>query len=71
LGEVGPAGTIAALRDAHLAHLHDAGYLVAARPLLGPPDRELRGLSTQRGPERAVELNQEDPAVRAVCRQGT
>src|SRR4030081_2873265 len=29
------------LQDAHMAHLadlHDAGYLVAAGPLLGPPD---------------------------------
>ncbi len=59
----------AALQDAHLAHLadlHEAGYLLAAGPLLGPPDRELRGLSILNvEPERALALKQEDPAVRA------
>lgn len=59
----------AALQDAHLAHLadlHEAGYLVAAGPLLGSPDREFRGLSILNvDPERALELKQEDPAVRA------
>lgn len=59
----------AALQDAHLAHLadlHEAGYLLAAGPLLGPPDRELRGLSILNvDPERALALKQEDPAVRA------
>jgi uncharacterized protein len=59
----------AALQDAHMAHLadlHDAGYLVAAGPLLGPPDRQFRGLSSLRvDPERARVLKAEDPAVRA------
>lgn len=59
----------AALQDAHMAHLaelHDAGYLLAAGPLLGPPDREFRGLSILNvDPDRAVQLKQDDPAVRA------
>jgi uncharacterized protein len=59
----------AALQDAHLAHLadlHEAGYLLAAGPLLGPPDREFRGLSILNvDPERARQLKEEDPAVRA------
>ena len=59
----------AALQDAHLAHLadlHEAGHLVAAGPLLGPPDREFRGLSLLRvGPEEALRLKEDDPAVRA------
>jgi uncharacterized protein YciI len=59
----------AALQDAHMAHLadlHEAGYLLAAGPLLGPPDRELRGLSILNvDPERALALKQQDPAVRA------
>ena len=36
----------AALQDAHMAHLadlHEAGHLLAAGPVLGPPDRERRG----------------------------
>lgn len=56
----------AALQDAHMAHLaelHDAGYLLAAGPLL---DEKFRGLSILNvGPERAVELKEQDPAVRA------
>jgi uncharacterized protein len=59
----------AALQDAHMAHLadlHDAGYLVAAGPLLGPPDREFRGLSILNvDQERARALKEQDPAVRA------
>jgi uncharacterized protein YciI len=59
----------AALQDAHMAHLadlHEAGYLVAAGPLLGSPDREFRGLSILKvDPERALLLKQDDPAVRA------
>jgi uncharacterized protein YciI len=59
----------AALQDAHMAHLadlHDAGYLVAAGPLLGTADREFRGLSILTvEPERAWRLKQDDPAVRA------
>src|SRR6266699_3510319 len=57
------------MQDAHLAHLadlHDAGYLVAAGPLLGPMDREFRGLSILTvDAEQARALKEEDPAVRA------
>lgn len=59
----------AALQDAHMTHLadlHQAGHLLAAGPLLGPPDREFRGLAILNvDPERALRLKQEDPAVRA------
>jgi uncharacterized protein YciI len=58
-----------ALQDAHmafLADLHKAGYLLAAGPLLGPDDREFRGVSILNvDPERALALKQDDPAVRA------
>jgi uncharacterized protein YciI len=58
-----------ALQDAHMAHLadlHDAGYLVAAGPLLGPPEREFRGLSILTvDPARAKALKEQDPAVLA------
>ena len=58
-----------ALQDAHLAHLaamHDAGKLVAAGPILGPPERALRGFSFFTvSPEEALALHEEDPAVRA------
>jgi uncharacterized protein len=40
-----------ALQDAHLAHLaamHDAGELLAAGPVVGAEDRELRGFSVYR-----------------------
>jgi uncharacterized protein YciI len=48
---------------AHLADLHDAGYLLAAGPLL---DEKFRGLSILNvEPERARALKEEDPAVRA------
>jgi uncharacterized protein YciI len=56
----------AALQDAHMNHLadlHDAGHLLAAGPLL---DCEYRGLSILNvEPDRAVELKERDPAVRA------
>src|SRR5260370_16219981 len=59
----------AALQDAHMAHLadlHEAGYLVAAGPLLGPPEREFRGLTILNvDAERARTLKEQDPAVRA------
>ena len=59
----------AELQDAHMSHLsdlHDNGYLLAAGPVLGPPNRELRGFSIFNvDAERARELKQEDPAVRA------
>jgi uncharacterized protein YciI len=56
----------AALQDAHLAHLaalHEAGHLLAAGPL---SDEKFRGLSILNvDPERAHELSEQDPAVRA------
>jgi uncharacterized protein len=59
----------AALQDAHMSHLADlqeAGHLMAAGPVLGAPDRELRGFSILNvDPERARELKEQDPAVRA------
>jgi uncharacterized protein YciI len=58
----------AALQDAHLAYLadlHEAGYLLAVGPL-ADPDGELRGLSLLNvDAERARELKEADPAVRA------
>jgi uncharacterized protein YciI len=58
-----------ALQDAHMAHLaklHDAGVLLAAGPLLGSPDRDLRGLEIYRGsPDEVKALADQDPAVRA------
>ena len=55
----------AALQDAHMAHLadlHEAGYLLAAGPL---SDEKFRGLSILNvDPERARELKEEDPAVK-------
>jgi uncharacterized protein YciI len=57
------------LQDAHMSHLadlHEAGYLLAAGPLLGGPDSELRGLSILNvEPDKARELKASDPAVRA------
>jgi uncharacterized protein len=60
----------AALQDAHMAHLadlHEAGYLLAAGPLRSEdPNEEFRGLSILRvDPDRARQLKEEDPAVRA------
>jgi uncharacterized protein YciI len=57
------------LQDEHLAHLadlHDAGHLLAAGPLPGPPDRLFRGLSIWRGdPDtvRGLVGEHPDPAV--------
>jgi uncharacterized protein YciI len=55
----------AVLQDAHMAHLadlHEAGYLLAAGPL---SDEKFRGLSILNvDPERARELKEEDPAVK-------
>jgi uncharacterized protein YciI len=57
------------LQDAHMAHLadlHAAGQLLAAGPVLGPADRELRGFSILNvDPDKAVELKVADPAVQA------
>ncbi|TME70137.1 MAG: hypothetical protein E6I50_04920 [Chloroflexi bacterium] len=58
----------AELQDAHMAHLadlHDAGYLLASGPVLGADDRELRGFSILNVDlERASQLKEQDPAVR-------
>src|SRR6266852_166976 len=55
--------------DAHMAHLadlHEAGYLLAAGPLLGGSDETFRGLSILNvEPEKARALKDQDPAVRA------
>jgi uncharacterized protein len=56
----------ARLQDAHMAHLaglHDAGYLLAAGPLIDERFRGLCVLSVR--PEIAVELANADPAVQA------
>jgi uncharacterized protein len=57
------------LQDAHMAHLaklHDEGLLLAAGPLLGSPDRDLRGLEIYRGsPDEIRKLADHDPAVLA------
>ena len=53
----------ARLQDAHMAHLadlHEAGHLLAAGPLF---DEKFRGLSILN--DRARELKEADPAVRA------
>jgi uncharacterized protein len=59
----------ARLQDAHMSHLadlHAAGHLLAAGPVLGSADRQLRGFSILKvDPPRARELKEEDPAVRA------
>jgi uncharacterized protein YciI len=59
----------AELQDAHMSHLadlHEAGHLLAAGPVLGAADRELRGFSILNvDPERARALKDQDPAVRA------
>jgi uncharacterized protein YciI len=59
----------AALQDAHMAHLadlHEGGYLLAAGPLLGGPDEAFRGLTILNvEPEKALVLKEQDPAVRA------
>lgn len=59
-----------ALQDAHLAHLsalHESGALLAAGPVLGEPDRSLRGFAVYRGGDvaEARPLADADPAVRA------
>jgi len=59
----------AELQDAHMAHLadlHEAGYLLAAGPLLGGPDEAFRGLTILNvEPEKARLLKEQDPAVQA------
>lgn len=57
------------LQDAHMAHLaglHDQGILLAAGPLLGSEDRDLRGLEIYKGSvEEVKRLADEDPSVKA------
>ena len=51
---------------AHLADLHEAGYLLAAGPLLGGSNESFRGLSILSvEPEKARLLKEQDPAVRS------
>ncbi len=56
------------LQDAHMAHLaklHESGFLLASGPLEGADDK-FRGLSIMNvDPEAALRLKQEDPAVQA------
>lgn len=58
----------AALQDAHMAHLadlHDQRSLLVAGPVLGPPERSLRGFSIfAADPDEARRLAEADPAVR-------
>ena len=55
------------LQDAHLAHLsalQKAGYLVAAGPITGEDNRDLRGISLLTvGVDRARTLCSDDPGV--------
>jgi uncharacterized protein len=58
------------LQEAHMAHLadlHEAGHLLAAGPLaFGDASSDFRGLSILNvEPERARELEEADPAVKA------
>jgi len=57
------------LQDAHMAHLaklHDEGVLLAAGPLQGLPDQDVRGLEIYRGsPDEVRAVADQDPAVRA------
>src|SRR5207237_1644405 len=57
------------LQDAHMAHpakLHDGGLLLAAGPLLGSSDRDMRGLEIYQGsPDEGRALADQDPGVRA------
>jgi uncharacterized protein len=58
-----------ALQDAHLVHLadlHAEGHLLAAGPLVGDGPHAFRGLVVYSvDAERARELSERDPAVRA------
>jgi uncharacterized protein YciI len=58
-----------ALQDAHmdyLARMHEAGDLLAAGPVLGAANREIRGVCVLAlDPDRARALHEKDPAVRA------
>ena len=53
---------------AHLADLHDQGLLLAAGPLLGPADREFRGLSIWKlEPEEVLHVVTEHPDPSVVA----
>ena len=58
-----------ALQDAHLANqadLYEQGQLVASGPFVDQDDERLRGMALMSvGPERARELYDTDPAVKA------
>src|SRR2546428_14029145 len=58
-----------ALQDAHMAHLaklHDEGHLLAAGPLLGSSERDMRGLEIYRGsPDEVRALADQEPGARA------
>jgi uncharacterized protein len=59
-----------ALQDAHLAHLaamHDAGELLAAGPVVGADDRELRGFSVYRSTDvdHVRAIADDDPMIEA------
>jgi uncharacterized protein len=65
-----PDETEAALQDAHMDHLatlHERGELLAAGPVLGDPERELRGFAIFRSTDlsHVRALADSDPAVRA------
>ncbi|MEV0155943.1 YciI family protein [Micromonospora sp. NPDC050686] len=64
-----PQDALDRLQDAHLAHqagLVDAGHVIAAGPLLGQDDEQLRGIAVLGvDPTMARELYANDPAVRA------
>ena len=57
-----------ALQDAHMAYLaklHEEGHILAAGPILGPKEREIRGLSIYKGsPDEVRTLADQDPGVR-------
>ena len=56
------------LQDAHMAHLarlHEDGHILAAGPILGAEDPEIRGLSIYKGSQDEVKgLANQDPGVR-------
>jgi uncharacterized protein len=65
-----PQAAEAALQDAHMEHLaalHERGELLAAGPVLGDPERELRGFAIFQSTDlsQVSALADEDPAVRA------
>ena len=57
-----------ALQDAHMAYLaklHEEGHILAAGPIIGSKEREIRGLSIYKGsPDEVRTLADHDPGVR-------